>query len=75
VLLATCSKAAVNRRQVAGAVVITFGGEFVGGRCAFHERLIAVALEHELCRAPNVDHAAQGAQLWAWKTSAQCGQA
>jgi hypothetical protein len=38
-----------------GAVVITLSREFVGARRGFRERLLAVALEHELCRAPNVD--------------------
>jgi hypothetical protein len=54
------------RRQVAAPSSSPGGCELVGARDAFLERLIAVALEHELRCPPNVDigyHAAKAARL------------
>ena len=36
-------------------VVVPGGHEFVGSGCALFERLVAIALEHQLRRSPNVD--------------------
>ena len=47
------------------AVIIPGGREFVGAGGAFLERLVAVALQHELRRSPNIDfgyHAAKVAR-------------
>ena len=48
------------------AVLVAGGRELIGSSDAFVERLIAVALEHELRRPPDVDlgyHAAKAARL------------
>jgi hypothetical protein len=48
-----------------GTIVIVLGGELVGALDALVERLIAVALEHQLRRTPNIDlgyHAGKGAR-------------
>jgi hypothetical protein len=37
------------------AVVIVGGGELIGARIAFLERLLAVALEHQIGGAPDID--------------------
>ena len=48
------------------AIVIILGGQLVGPRGAFLERLVAVALEHQVGCAPDVDlgyHADQVARF------------
>jgi hypothetical protein len=38
-----------------GAVVIAVGSELIGARIAFLERLLAIALEHEVGGTPDID--------------------
>lgn len=37
------------------AVLIIGGSELVGAHHAFRKRVVAIAIEHELCRSPDVD--------------------
>jgi hypothetical protein len=45
----------VRRRWQYGSIVIAAGRELLSSSGAFLERLMAVALEHQVGRAPNID--------------------
>ena len=61
--MASCSTAAVNPPPGVRAIMMAGGGgELVGALGALLERLLAVALEHQVSSSPNVDlryHAAK----------------
>jgi hypothetical protein len=54
-LLASCLTATVIRAPRRRAIVIPVGSEHVGARAALLERFLAVALEHQIGGAPDID--------------------
>ena len=61
-MFASCSTAAMIRRQV-DAIVIVGERQLVCASCALLKCVVAIALEHELRRPPNVDLRDQSGRL------------
>jgi hypothetical protein len=51
-----------------GAVIILLGREFIGARGAFLERLVAVALQHQVGGPPNVDLGYHAGKVASWRS-------